>query len=85
MFGCIWSIGATSDTDSRLKFDELFREMLKGKHPEYAIPEMFGTKIESGIPENGTVYDYFFEVFKIHIFNYIIYYLFNLNINFQIK
>jgi hypothetical protein len=71
LFGCIWSIGATSDTDSRTKFDELFREMLRGKHPEIQIPEIFGSKIDAGIPENGTVYDYFFEVIYFKKINYL--------------
>ena len=61
VFGAIWSIGATSDTDSRVKFDELLREALKGKHPEYPIPETVASWNVT-FPENGLVHDFFFEV-----------------------
>ncbi len=62
VFGSIWSIGATSDSDSRVKFDLFLRELVKGKHHDYPLPDIFGLKIEVGFPENGLVYDYFFEV-----------------------
>jgi dynein heavy chain, axonemal len=60
IFACVWSIGATSDTDSRLKFDSFFRELLKGKVDDYPIPEVCGGKVDFVIPDSGTVYDYFF-------------------------
>ena len=61
VFACVWSIGATSDTESRIKFDAFFRELLKGKSTDYPIPEAIG-KIESTIPENGLVFDFFYQM-----------------------
>jgi dynein heavy chain len=61
VFGCIWSVGATSDADSRVKFDAFFRELIKGKHPEYPAPESCG-KLEFAFPDTGLVYDYFYVV-----------------------
>jgi len=62
VFGAIWSIGATSDADSRIKFDELLRKVLKGKNSDYPVPEQLGSTIQANLPENGIVYDYFFEM-----------------------
>lgn len=61
IFGCVWSIGATSDTDSRLKFDAFFKELLKGKNAHYPLPELV-QKLEFSLPDAGTIYDYFFEM-----------------------
>ena len=54
-------MGATSDTDSRIKFDAFMRELLKGKINEYPFPENV-QKSEINLPEYGLVYDYFFDV-----------------------
>lgn len=61
IFACIWSIGATSDTDSRVKFDFFLRELLKGKLPEYQFPDSV-QKTDISMAENGLVYDHFFDV-----------------------
>jgi dynein heavy chain len=60
-WACIWSIGATSDTDSRTKFDELFRDVIRNKHPEIPLPDALVGKFEIAFPDTGTVYDFFFE------------------------
>jgi len=57
-WACIWSIGATSDTDSRIKFDAYFRDLLRGKFE--AIPDIVQGKFELQIPEKGLVHDYYF-------------------------
>ncbi|CAF0823905.1 unnamed protein product [Adineta steineri] len=54
----IWSIGATSDTDSRVKFDLFFRDLLRGK-PD-PIPDIFQGKFDIQIPEKGLVHDYYY-------------------------
>lgn len=61
IFAAIWSIGATGDNDSRTKFDIFFRDLLRGKLPDYPVPESLG-KIESVLPDGGTVYDYYYMV-----------------------
>ncbi|CAF0708408.1 unnamed protein product [Brachionus calyciflorus] len=59
IFGCMWSIGATSDNDSRTKFDVFFRDLLKGKNNDYPVPESLG-KLDIAFPDNGIVYDYYY-------------------------
>lgn len=61
IFACVWSIGATSDTDSRLKFDTFLKDLLRGKVAEHPIPDSLG-KLELSIPDNGTFYDFYFQV-----------------------
>lgn len=56
-WACIWSIGATGDTDSRNKFDLFFRDLLRGKFEP--IPDIFQGKFELQIPEKGLVHDYY--------------------------
>uniref|UniRef100_A0A2A4JQR8 Dynein axonemal heavy chain 7 n=1 Tax=Heliothis virescens TaxID=7102 RepID=A0A2A4JQR8_HELVI len=67
-FSCIWSIGATLESDSRPKFDMLFRGLLEKEFPEkvktaldmpkeIAKPEKQYIFI---IPREGLVYDYRF-------------------------
>ena len=62
MFGAIWSLGATSDTESRVKFDVFFRELMRGKVAEHPIPDLLGKTIDAPFPEIGLVYDYFYVV-----------------------
>lgn len=57
----MWSVGASVDTDSRVKFDAFFKDLMAGKNEEHPIPPIVG-KIESPIPHEGLVYDYMFEV-----------------------
>ena len=61
MFALVWSVGACVDTDSRVKFDAFFKDLMAGKNEEHAIPSLVG-KIEAPIPNEGLVYDYLFEV-----------------------
>ncbi|XP_037866676.1 dynein axonemal heavy chain 7 isoform X1 [Bombyx mori] len=67
-FSCIWSIGATLESDSRSKFDILFRGLLEKEFPEKVI-ELLGYPREIAkpekqyiftIPKEGLVYDYRF-------------------------
>ncbi|CAF3418967.1 unnamed protein product [Rotaria socialis] len=60
-WSCVWSLGATGDTDSRIKFDVFFRDLLRGKFEP--IPDIFQGKFDLQIPEKGLVHDYYF-VFK---------------------
>ena len=57
-WACIWSIGATGDTDSRTKFDSFFRDLLRGKLEP--IPDIFQGKFDLQIPDKGFVHDYYF-------------------------
>ena len=54
-------MGATSDTDSREKFDFYVRDLLAGKLGEHPIPEIVG-KIEIPLPADGSVFDVMFDM-----------------------
>ncbi|CCI46649.1 unnamed protein product [Albugo candida] len=70
----IWSIGIVLEEPSRVRFDRYFRELLSGslssscftlhekfltKHPLY---EMKATPTASLLPQEGSIYDYHFDV-----------------------
>ena len=59
-FGCVWSVGASSDAPSREKFDEYFKELISGKNEEHPMPSVVG-KIDNPIPTDHTVFDFMFE------------------------
>lgn len=61
LFSMVWSVGACVDTDSRVKFDAFFKDLMAGKIEEHPIPSLVG-KIEAPIPNEGLIYDYLFEV-----------------------
>jgi hypothetical protein len=61
----VWSIGATSDADSRVKFDTFLRDVIKGKNADYPVPDIFGGKLDVAMPDNGLIYDFYFMVKKI--------------------
>ncbi|KXS11241.1 hypothetical protein M427DRAFT_505508 [Gonapodya prolifera JEL478] len=58
LFGAIWSLGATVDTEGREKFDGFFRKLILGELTEYPAPANLRVRT---IPTNGTVYEYLFE------------------------
>jgi len=53
-YAICWSLGVTTNEEGRKKFDQFFREQMRAK----AIDKNFI------IPENGTIYDYMFDVEK---------------------
>ena len=61
LFGIVWSIGATCDINSRVKFDVYYKELMSGKNEEHPVPTVVG-KIETPMPTDHPVYDYMFEV-----------------------
>ncbi|KAF6769028.1 hypothetical protein AHF37_12801 [Paragonimus kellicotti] len=61
-FGVIWGIAGCLDLTGRQKFDRFFRALLLGQDEKNPVPKELGPRIEFPIPENGLVYDYFYEV-----------------------
>lgn len=61
MFSLIWSIGASVDSDSRLKFSDFLREILSGHSEQHPLPDTVG-KIEVPLPPEGLCFDFLFEV-----------------------
>ena len=68
MFSYIWSVGATTDADSRVKFDKLCREIMDGPlseetKNEYAIIDPVGPPSKSfsaPIPRSADVFSWRF-------------------------
>ena len=65
VFAVIWSIGATTDSEGRIKFNELFTDWCKGGN-QFPVPNSkkgeMGRKLMCGFNEKGTVYDNIFNV-----------------------
>lgn len=61
LFAMPWSIGGLLDFDSRQKFDVFFRDMINGKNEQFPIPKEIN-RMDVMFPDNGLVYDYFYEV-----------------------
>ena len=61
-FSLVWTIGATCDGASRIKFDSFVKDLFTGKDEAHPIPSVVG-KIEHAMPTEHTVYDFMFEVF----------------------
>ena len=49
------------DNDSRKKFDVFYRELVGGKDEENPAPKDLA-KLDVPLPDQNTMYDYFFEV-----------------------
>lgn len=60
-FGMTWSLGGGIDVDGRAKFDQYFRNLMMGKDEELPVPKELG-KIDFIPPDNGTIYDFGYEV-----------------------
>ncbi|KAK3779689.1 hypothetical protein RRG08_013644 [Elysia crispata] len=61
-FSIVWSVGATLDASSRLKFDEFFRSLCEMEAPKDKYPKPKDLKFPRAllIPKKGTVYDHVF-------------------------
>ncbi|XP_073522104.1 dynein axonemal heavy chain 12-like, partial [Phyllobates terribilis] len=60
-FSLVWSIGGCCDTDSRVKFDAFFKEIVTGKIDQSPFLSSVG-KWECPLDDKGQVYDYMYEV-----------------------
>ncbi|XP_078466584.1 dynein axonemal heavy chain 12 [Lampetra planeri] len=60
-FSLVWSVGASCDSDGRVKFDSFLRELLMGKSKDHPLPPTVG-KWECPLEERGLVYDYMYEL-----------------------
>ena len=61
MFSIPWSIGGVLETDSRMKFNEFFKNLLLGQNEEFPIPKSIG-RVDCFFPDRDTVYDFMYEV-----------------------
>ena len=61
MFSIPWSIGAVTDPDGRIRFDDFYRKLLSGSKQEHPIPGSL-VPIDTPFPRSGLVFDYCYEV-----------------------
>ncbi|XP_076448252.1 dynein axonemal heavy chain 3-like [Babylonia areolata] len=59
-FAIVWSVGATLDARSRIKFDEFFKSLceMEGNNAKYPRPKELKFSRALMIPKKGTVYDH---------------------------
>ncbi|KAK7495478.1 hypothetical protein BaRGS_00013176, partial [Batillaria attramentaria] len=59
-FAMVWSVGATLDANSRVKFDEFFKTLceMEGNNAKYPKPKDLKFSRALMIPKKGTVYDH---------------------------
>ncbi|XP_041348477.1 dynein heavy chain 3, axonemal-like isoform X2 [Gigantopelta aegis] len=59
-FSVVWSVGATLDTNSRIKFDEFFKTLceMEGSSAKYPKPKELKFSRGLMIPKKGTVFDH---------------------------
>ncbi|CAG0920877.1 unnamed protein product [Notodromas monacha] len=61
LFSVVWSMGAILIGESRLKFDEFFRQLILGFNLAHPKPKSFKLQRNQLFPETGTVFDFVFE------------------------
>ncbi|KAH9505438.1 Dynein heavy chain 3, axonemal, partial [Bulinus truncatus] len=62
LFSVVWSVGSTLDNDSRIKFDEFFRELcdMEGNKDKFPKPKDLKFPRAVLIPKKGLIYDHVF-------------------------
>ncbi|KAK6993742.1 dynein heavy chain 3 axonemal, partial [Biomphalaria glabrata] len=62
LFSVVWSLGSTLDNDSRIKFDEFFRELCDMEASKDKFPKPKDLKFPRAvlIPKKGLIYDHVF-------------------------
>ncbi|XP_072168572.1 dynein axonemal heavy chain 3-like [Diadema setosum] len=61
LFCMVWTVGGTMNGDSRKKFDQFFRLLISGTHPDHPKPKSIKITKSNSFPERGTVFDYYFH------------------------
>ncbi|XP_055593622.1 dynein axonemal heavy chain 12 [Uranotaenia lowii] len=60
MYSVVWGIGGILDMESKIKFDEFYREFWKGTDEKHPVPEAIG-KIDISMPGEGMLIDYIYH------------------------
>ncbi|EAA13034.3 AGAP011441-PA [Anopheles gambiae str. PEST] len=58
MYAVVWGLGGVLDMESKVKFDEFYREIWKGE--QHPVPEAVG-KIDVSMPGEGMIIDYVYH------------------------
>lgn len=60
IYACIWGFGGTLDSNSRITFDDYFKELWQGKIPGLQPPEAL-LELDVPLPLEGMLYDYMYN------------------------
>lgn len=61
LFSLVWSLGSCLPTESRIKFDAFFRDLVSGINQDHPKPKSIKITKTNSIPERHTVYDFWFD------------------------
>lgn len=61
LFAVVWSIGASLPTESRVRFDAYFRDLVSGVDANNPKPKTIKLTKANSFPERQTVYDFWFN------------------------
>ncbi|KAG5443966.1 Dynein heavy chain 3, axonemal [Clonorchis sinensis] len=61
LFSIVWSIGSALPTESRVRFDAFFRDLVSGVNSEHPKPKTIKLTKGNSVPERLTVYDFWFD------------------------
>ncbi|EDS37651.1 ciliary dynein heavy chain 11 [Culex quinquefasciatus] len=60
MYSVVWGLAGLLDMESKVKFDEFYREIWKGADGGHPVPEVMG-KIDVSMPGEGMIMDYVYH------------------------
>ncbi|XP_049547176.1 dynein axonemal heavy chain 12 [Anopheles darlingi] len=60
MYAVVWGLGGILEMESKVKFDEFYREIWKGTDEQHPVPEAVG-KIDVSMPGEGMIIDYVYH------------------------
>ncbi|KAF6778758.1 hypothetical protein AHF37_01583 [Paragonimus kellicotti] len=61
LFATVWSLGSVLPTESRIKFDSFFRDLVSGINMEHPKPKTIKLTKSNSFPERMAVYDFWFD------------------------
>ncbi|KAF5404423.1 hypothetical protein PHET_02178 [Paragonimus heterotremus] len=61
LFAIVWSLGSVLPTESRVKFDSFFRDLVSGTNVEHPKPKTIKLTKSNSFPERMAVYDFWFD------------------------
>ncbi|CAH8492971.1 unnamed protein product, partial [Dicrocoelium dendriticum] len=61
MFSVVWSLGTVLPTESRVRFDAFFRDLVSGTNVAHPKPKTIKLTKSNSFPERLTVYDFWFD------------------------
>lgn len=61
LFAVVWSLGSVLPSESRVKFDSFFRDLVSGVNSEHPKPKSIKLTKNNSFPERMTIYDFWYD------------------------